>query len=58
MAAPIPSYPQKYTEVLMGEETALVRPYLLASEQRARQSTTPPAVCALTRTPYCSAEDL
>ncbi|MEV6048239.1 hypothetical protein [Streptomyces xanthochromogenes] len=58
MMSPIPSHPQKYTEVLMGEETALVRPYLLASEQRTRQRATPPAVCALAGTPYCSAEDL
>ncbi|MFE9121694.1 hypothetical protein [Streptomyces sp. NPDC007172] len=57
-ATPIPRHPQKYTEVLMGEETALVRPYLLASEQRAWQRATPPALCALTKTPYCTAEDL
>lgn len=52
--APTQRHPQKHIEVLMGEETALVRPYLLAFGQRARQR----AVCALTGAPYCSAEDL
>ncbi|MGW8330969.1 hypothetical protein ACWGLE_24105 [Streptomyces sp. NPDC055897] len=50
-------HPEKYIEVLMGEETALVRPYLLAFEQRARQRAAPSPVCAFTGTPYCSAED-
>ncbi|MER0447280.1 hypothetical protein ABR738_22480 [Streptomyces sp. Edi4] len=54
----IPGQPQKHTEVLIGEETALIRPYLLASEQRAQQRATMLALHALVETPYCSAEVL
>ena len=56
--AQIPRQPQKHTDVLIGEETALIRPYLLASEQRAQQRATMLALRALVATPYCSAEVL
>ena len=56
--AKIPRHPQKHTEVLIGEETALIRPYLLASEQRAQHRATMLALRALVETPYCSTEVL
>lgn len=35
-----PRQRREHTGILMGEETALVRPYVLASEERARHSST------------------
>ncbi|CAM5723354.1 hypothetical protein SHIRM173S_03414 [Streptomyces hirsutus] len=35
-----PRQRSEHTDVLMGEETALVRPYVLASEERARHRST------------------
>ncbi|WP_432056572.1 hypothetical protein [Streptomyces sp. bgisy022] len=39
-APPFPSHGRHHTGVLIGEETALVRPYVLASEARARHRPT------------------
>ncbi|MFD4315253.1 hypothetical protein [Streptomyces sp. NPDC058548] len=44
------------TDFLPGEETALVRPYVLAAEQRARQSSAPVTHHLLTHTCFAPAE--
>lgn len=44
------------TTFLQGEETALVRPYVLASEQRTRQSAEPVPQHILTHTCFAPAE--
>ncbi|MER5309884.1 hypothetical protein ABT034_19110 [Streptomyces sp. NPDC002773] len=47
---------QDRTDFLPGEETALVRPYVLASEQRTRQRSTPIPHHHLAHTCFTSAE--
>ncbi|MEU7292284.1 hypothetical protein AB0A76_03600 [Streptomyces exfoliatus] len=47
---------QDRTDFLRGEETALVRPYVLASEQRTRQRSTPVPYHLLAHTCFTLAE--